>query len=162
MSTNFSVDNDAVRIAAVGDAAGVFIGEVVGEGEVRTELFEAFLAVGAGAVGVDHAADGGEVADLEFGDGGADFGDAPDDFMARDAGIDGGHNAAPLIAGLVEIGVADAAEEDFDLNVGRGWIAPHDRGRGKRRSRTGSGEGFRVVHRCGLDAGRLGEYAKRG
>ena len=79
------------------------------------------LALGAGAVGVDQAADGGEVAGLEFGDGGADLGDAADDFVAGDAGVDGGHDAAPLVAGLVEVGVADAAEEDLDLDVVAGW-----------------------------------------
>ncbi len=117
MSTKCSVDDDAVGVAAVGDAAGVLVGEVVGEGEVGAELLEARLALGAGAVGVDHAADRGEVAGLELGDGGADLGDAADDLVAGNAGIDGGHHAAPLVAGLVEIGVADAAEENLDLHV---------------------------------------------
>jgi len=31
--------------------------------------------------------------------------------MARDARINGGHDAAPLVANLMKIGVADAAEE---------------------------------------------------
>ena len=124
----------------------VLVGEVVGEGEVRAELLESGLALGAGAVGVDHAADRGEVAGLEFGHGGADLGDAADDLMAGNAGVDGGHHAAPLVAGLVEIGVADAAEENFDLHVVFGWIAPRDRSGSKRRCRTGSGVSFCVVH----------------
>ena len=45
----------------------------------------------------------------------------------------------------MEIGVADAAEEDFDLHVAFGRIAPRNRGRGQRRCRTGSGISFRVV-----------------
>jgi hypothetical protein len=84
--TKRSVDDDAVGVAAVGDAAGVLVGEVVGEGEVGAELLEAGLALGAGAVGVDQAADGGEVAGLEFGDGGADLGDAADDLVAGTQG----------------------------------------------------------------------------
>ena len=60
---------------------------------------------------------------------GADLGDAADDFMAGNAGIDGGHEAAPLVAGLVKVGVADAAEEDFDLHVVVGGIAALDGGR---------------------------------
>ena len=51
------VDDDAVGVAAVGDAAEVLVRGVVGEGHVRAELLEAGLAVRAGAVGVDHAAD---------------------------------------------------------------------------------------------------------
>jgi hypothetical protein len=30
----------------------------------------------------------------------------------------------------MEIGVADAAEEDFDLHIVFGWVAPSDRGGG--------------------------------
>ena len=92
------VDDDAVGVAAVGDASEMLVRRVVGEGQVRAELLEAGLALGAGAVGVDHAADRGEVAGLELGDGGADLGDAADDLVAGDAGVDGGHDAAPLVA----------------------------------------------------------------
>ena len=117
------VDDDAVGVAAVGDAAEVLVGEVVGEGHVRAELLEAGLALGAGAVRIDHAADRGEVARLELGDRGADLGDAADDLVARDAGVDGRHDAAPLVTDLVEIGVADTAVEDLDLHVVLGRIA---------------------------------------
>ena len=55
---------------------------VVGEGHVRAELFETGLAVRAGAVRIDQAADAGKVAGLVLGDGRADLGDAPDDLMA--------------------------------------------------------------------------------
>ena len=53
---------------------------------------------------------------------------------------------APLVTDLMEIGVADAAEEDFDLHVAFGRIAPRDRGGGQRRCRTGSGVSLRGVH----------------
>ena len=43
------VDHDAVGVAAVGDASEVLVGKVVGEGQVRAELLEAGLALGAGA-----------------------------------------------------------------------------------------------------------------
>ena len=125
--TKRSIDDDAVGVAAVGDASEVFVGKVVGEGHVRAELLQAGLALGTGAVGIDHAADRGEVAGLELGDRGADLGDTADDLMAGDARIDGRHDLAPLIADLVEIGVADAAEQDLDLYVVFGWIAPRDR-----------------------------------
>ena len=52
----------------------------------------------------------------------------------------------PLIPDLVQVGVTDAAEQDFNLYVVFGWIAPRDRGGGQRRRRTGSGISFCVVH----------------
>ena len=39
----------------------------------------------------------------------------------------------------MEIGVADTAEQDFDLNVVLGWMAPRDRAGSKRRYPTLSG-----------------------
>jgi hypothetical protein len=37
--------------------------------------------------------------------------------MAGNAGINSRHHATPFVADLVKIRVADAAEEDFDLNI---------------------------------------------
>ena len=102
-------------------------GEVVGEGHVRAELLEAGLALGAGAVRVDQAADRGEVAGLELGDRGADLGDAPDDLMPRDDRVDRRHELAPLVADRVEVGMADAAEEDLDLYVVFGRASARNR-----------------------------------
>ena len=118
---------------------------VVGQGQVRAKLLKASLALGAGAVGVDHAADRDEVARFVLGDCGANLGDAADDLMAGDAGVDRGHHIAPLVTDLMKIGVADAAEENLDLHVAFGRIAPWDRVGGERRCLTGSGVGFRVV-----------------
>jgi len=67
--------------------------------------------------------------------------------MARDAGVHSRHDAAPLVTNLVEIGVADTAEEDFDLYIGFSRIAPRNRGGGKRRRRASSGVSVRLVHR---------------
>jgi hypothetical protein len=144
------VDDDAVGVAAVRDAPGVLVGEVVGEGHVGAELLEAGLALGASAVGVHQAADCGEVAGLELGYRGADLCDAAHDFMAGNAGVHGRHETAPLVAGLVEIGVADPAEEDLYLDVVFGGIASHDRGRSKRRCRVGNGISFCFVHKVTL------------
>ena len=161
MRTNFSVDDDAVGVAAVGNAAGVLVGKVVGQGEVGAELLEALFALGAGAVGVDHAADRGEVADFEFRYRRADFGDAADDLVAGDARVDGGHHTAPLVAGLMKVGVTDAAEENLNLHVVLGWIAPRDRGGRKRRFLTGSGVCFCVVHGSNVKRFDDWRYAKR-
>src|SRR5208283_2991035 len=91
-------------------------------------------------------ADGGEVAALELGDCRANLGDAADNFVARDNRVDRGRELAPLVANRMEIRVADATEQDFNLNVVFGWIAPRDHGGGQRRCRTRSGISFRVVH----------------
>jgi hypothetical protein len=141
------VHDDALGVATIGDASEVLVREVVGEGHVPAELLKASLALVTGPVGIDHAADRGEVAGRELRDCGADFGDTADDLMARDAGVDSGHDPAPLVTDLMEIGVADTAEEDFDLYVVFSGIAPRNRGGGKRRCRTGSGVSLRLVYR---------------
>jgi hypothetical protein len=45
----------------------------------------------------------------------------------------------------MEISVADTAEKDFDLNVIITGITPRDRGGDKRRTRTGSRIGLRLI-----------------
>ena len=70
--------------------------------------------------------------------------------MAGNARVDGGHDAAPLVANLVEIGVTDAAIQNFNLYVVFGWIAPCYRSGGQRRCRTGSGVSFGVMHALNL------------
>ena len=100
----------------------MLVREVISEGHAPAELLKAGLALRAGPVGVDHAANRGEVAWLEPGDCRADFGDTTDDLMARDAGVDSGHGPAPLVPDLVEIGVTDPAEKNFYLYVVFGGI----------------------------------------
>ena len=51
---------------------------------------------------------------------GADAADPADDLVARDTGID---RALPLVAGGVQVGVADAAVQDVDLDVARQRLA---------------------------------------
>src|SRR5262245_52198316 len=104
----------------------------------------------AGAVRVDQATDRGEVAGLVLCYCRADPSDTTDDLMAGDNRVYSGHGTAPLVTHRMEVRVADAAEEDLDLHVVFGWIAPRDRGGRKRRCLTGSGISFRVVHECML------------
>src|SRR5580658_3448535 len=134
--------HDAVGVPSVRHASALLIRKIVSEGEVRAELLEARLALGACAVGVHQAANRGQVARLELCNSGTDLGDAAHDLMTWHAWIDSRHQTAPLIAGLVEIRVADAAEEYLDLHVMLGGIAPCDRGGSKRRSRAGNGISF--------------------
>ena len=122
------VDDDAVGVAAEGHAAQMLLRRVVGVNAVRAELFQALFAVLTGAVGINHAANRGEVAGLEVLDGGTDLGDAADDLVSRRAGVNRGHEAGPLVANRMKIGMADAAEEDFDLYVVLGRIAAVDGG----------------------------------
>jgi hypothetical protein len=124
-------DYNTVRIAAIGDASKVNVWRVIGGGHVRTELLETRLTLLAVAVGINHAADCGNIARLEFGDCRTDLGDTANDLMTRNAWIDSGHRT-PLVTNSVEVRVADTAEKDFDLNVVFAWITPRNRCRGKR------------------------------
>jgi hypothetical protein len=114
-------DDNTVGISAISDAAKVHIRRVIGEDHVRAELLKAGLALVAVTVGVNQAADCGNIAGLELGDSGADFGDTPNDLMSRNAWIDSAHRA-PLVTDYMEISVADTAEKDFNLYVVFAWI----------------------------------------
>ena len=90
---------------------------VVGENSAGVaKLLEMVTAVLAGAAGINHAANGGEIAFAKLAHLGPGFDDAADDLMARNAGIGG---PAPFAAGSVDIGMANTAEENLDLDVGR-------------------------------------------
>ena len=68
------VDDDVIAVAAEGDVAVLVFGVVGEDGRMTIAvLLLAGFAGGTGAAGVDHAADGGVIADLEFLDRGADF-----------------------------------------------------------------------------------------
>ena len=58
----------------------------------------------------------------------ADFGHTPDDLMTGDNRVVRGHELAPLVAHRMQIGVADAAEQDLDLHVAISWITTLDLG----------------------------------
>ena len=72
------------------------------------------------AARVDHAPDRGQVALFEFFHVATDRDDGADDFVTRHARE---RRPAPLIAHGVNVGVANAAEEDVDLHVVRQRIA---------------------------------------
>jgi hypothetical protein len=119
------MDDDGVG-AAVGDASEVLVRRAISECPVRAELLQASLALGAGAIGIDHAADREDVAGIELCHGRPRPADAADDLMSRNARINRRHNFLPLITHLMEIGMTDPAEEDFDHDVVLGWIASLD------------------------------------
>ena len=63
------VDDDALRVAAVGDRRrAVLVRGVVGEGGIRAELLDVGPATRAVVVRIDQAADADQVARLELGD----------------------------------------------------------------------------------------------
>src|SRR6266403_2231884 len=138
------IDNDAFGVAAVGHASEVLVRRVVREDHVRAKLLKASLALCTGAVRIDHAADGGEIPGLVLGDCRPDLDNAADNLVAGDNRIIRGHELAPLVADRMEIGVADAAEQDFDLHIAVSWIATVDFSGGQPRCRARSGVRLRV------------------
>ena len=83
-------------------------------------MLQVFLARRAGAARIDHAAHADQIADLVLGDLVANSRDLADDFVARHQRVSG---EAPVIARLVDVGVANAAVQHFDGNVVRSWGA---------------------------------------
>src|SRR5450756_628461 len=79
------VNDHTVGVPAIGDAAGVLVREVIGQDAVRTKVLEALFAFGAGAIGVHHAADRRNVANLELRYRGTRPGNAAHNLMTRDA-----------------------------------------------------------------------------
>src|SRR6266481_4362425 len=123
-----SAEADHANFLALGDASEVLVRRVESEDHVRAELLEAGLALWAGAVRIDHAPDRSEIARLVLGNCRADLGHTADDLVAGDNRVIRSHELAPLVADRMEIGVADAAEQDLDLHVAVSWIAPLDLG----------------------------------
>ena len=82
-------------------------------------------------IGIHQATDADNVTSLVLGDGGADLGHASYDLMAGDTGVGGLHDTAPLVAGRVQVGMADAAEKDLDLYIACGRISAWDGGGGQ-------------------------------
>ncbi len=137
-------NDNAVRVATIRDASKMLVREIVGESRVGAKLFKASLAVGACTVRVNQAADCSEVAGLEFRYCGADLGYTTNDFVSRNTWICSGHHA-PFVTDLMEVGVADAAEKDFDLNIIVPWLTARDLGWRKRGCCTSSGIGLRFI-----------------
>ena len=143
--------DDPLGIAAEGRPARAALPAVVGHGAAFDAiLLEVGLAGLTAPAGVDHAADAGEVADLQLADVPADGRDAPDDLVARHHGVDG---AAPVVAGLVEVRMAHPAVQDVDGDVVRAGVAPLDGEGGDRR--------IGRLRRIGFDLGHGGVSAWR-
>jgi hypothetical protein len=110
-------------------------------------------AIIARPAGVDHATNGRQVAFPEIFHIASDFHNPADDLVARDARISG---AAPFAPRGVDIGMANAAKEDVDLDVARFGIATVERKRSEGRSfGTGSIAFGRIHHRLSARSGGL-------
>ena len=139
------IDNDAFGVPAVGDASEMFVRRIEGEDHVRTELFETGLALWAGAIRIDHAADRGHVARFVLRDPRADLGHTADDLVTRYDRVIRGHELAPFVADRMQIGVADTAKQNFNLHIAVSWVATFNFGRGQRRCCASRGVSLRVV-----------------
>jgi len=111
-----------LRIAPEGSVSGNAVLVVVGLGiALAAELLFAFLALIAMLAAIDQAADRDRIADLKAGDRAAYLDHTADDLVA---GHDGIHAPAPIVAGLVKVGVADAAVQDLHHDIVRARRAP--------------------------------------
>jgi len=117
------VDHDVVGIAAHSRRA-VTLAAVVRPDRTRGAiLLDPLPALRAGAAGIDEAADAGPVAHFVFGDLDADRRDDSRDFVPWNHREDG---SAPLIAHLMDIGVAHAAELDGYCDIVLARLAPFE------------------------------------
>ena len=108
---------DTVAVAAIAVSAVRQLGAVVGEGGTfrpGTILLFTRDAGSAQLAAVDHVADANRVANCEFRYAIADPGDGADDFVTRNARPD---RVLPIISALVDVGMADPAECDVDLDL---------------------------------------------
>ncbi len=125
------IDDVVVRVSTHGDGAIDAIFGGVGEGwAFGAEVLFTTIAGFAVAAGVHDHADGRDVARLEFCYRFAGGGNAADDLVAGDHGIDG---VAPLVAGHVQVRMADAAIKDFDHDFSGARLATAEIVRSQRR-----------------------------
>src|SRR5262249_20865233 len=92
------IDHNALGIAAIRDAAEVFVRRIESERHVWAELLEVTFAIFAGAIGVDHAANCDEIARFVLGNRGTDLAYTADDLMTGDYRIVRRHELTPFIA----------------------------------------------------------------
>ena len=92
------IDDDAIGIAAIGDAAKMFVRRIESECHVWAELLEVTFAICAAPVGVDHATNRDEIAFLVLGNGRTDLGYPTDNLMAGNDRVIRGHEFAPFVA----------------------------------------------------------------
>ena len=120
------IDDDAFRVAAVGPASEVLVRGVESKDHVRAVLFKASFALWTRTVGIDQAPDGNELARFVFGNLRTDLRNAAHDLVAGHNRVNSRHELTPFVADRMQIGVADAAEENIDLHVALGRIATFD------------------------------------
>src|SRR5438105_3928178 len=131
--------DDLRRVTAVRGRGPVHLGTVVGPGgALLAELLEPAAARIALAAGVDETPHARGVAHLEPGHLLADLLDPADDLVPGNDREESGSGTAPFVAHLVDVGVADPAEEDLDQHVVRPRLAALD---DEGRQGTGLGSG---------------------
>jgi len=113
--------DNTVRITSIGYASNMPIWRIVGEGGIRTELFETGLTLRAGTIRINQAADCSKITWLKFGDCGACLGNTANYLMTRNTWVGSWHRT-PFVTDLVKIRVTDTAEKDFNLNIVVVWI----------------------------------------
>src|ERR1700761_116485 len=96
--------NDGVGVSTVSHLAGVGLGIVGADHAFDAVGFSTGFAVLASHTGLYGDADGGEIAGLELGYGRADGGDVTNDLVSGNHGV---HRAAPFVADLMDVRVAD-------------------------------------------------------
>jgi hypothetical protein len=83
-------------------------------------LLFAIFATGANAAGIDHAANPGQIPDLDLGYISTDSLDGPDDLMT------GNHRVitvAPVIVSLMDIRMADSAKVNGNMDIVRARLS---------------------------------------
>ena len=109
------VNHDLSGIAAEGRRFAVLLVAIVGGAHALfTILFLAGFALRTFPARIDKAPDADQVIGLEFGDLTTRFDHAPNNFVPWHHGVD---RASPFVAGLMDIGMADATVEDVDLHI---------------------------------------------
>jgi hypothetical protein len=109
------VDHDVRRVATEGQRLSVLFESVVGHHErAAAKLFLPVVASFAVPAGVHETTDTDRIACGEPRHRAPDTADPPDDLVP---GNHGEHPVSPLVANLMNIGMADAAIEDLDQDV---------------------------------------------
>ena len=102
----------------------MLVGGVVGEGHAPfAVVLQSLLAARTLAAGIHEATHAHDIARLELADRSADASHTPDDLVPGDAGV---RSHLPFVAGKVQIGVADAAEENVHLHIGCERFTPRE------------------------------------
>src|SRR5579884_2629424 len=136
----------ALRIAAVSHASEVLVRRIVRKRWLAgTELFLARGTKRACSVGIHYTADSRKIAFLEFRDCIARLHHAPNDLMPGNAGITRRQNRSKIVMHEMQVGVADAAEKNFDLHIFRLRLASRNRDTRHARGWTFRGNRFGCV-----------------